>query len=491
MRLPWPKSWNRPIAITATVLVVLAGVGFGLFWWKFLAGEDQVLADETERFHYGTLGGDLIAGIPYPIFMILPRVFPDLLAEHAGAGYGPEKAVHGGYGAFGLAWKEGDRLPIGFSVKKQGYERVTVNCALCHTTVYRFDPEENPSFATGGPSHGLNVQGMLRFLFAAARDRRFTGTRMLPEMALQFPFDWLDLAIYQFYLIPKTKVLLRLAERELAWMDDRTAWGPGRDDAFNLPKFIITRASPEEDDSVGNTDFPALWQMAQRDGHLLHWGGEAKTVAAVNATSAIGTGALPVGDFNDTMAWLEDFMRDLSPPPFPTERIDQSQTDRGAALFQEHCADCHDGPRTGTAIPLEEIGTDPEHVLTWTEEDAISMNRRTSFLGLIDAELQAAQGYVARPLVGVWLLAPYLHNGSVPTLMDLLTPPSGRPAVFWRGYDLYDPDRLGFEAVGPRAKAHGFRHDTALKGNGNSGHDYGTALPEADKQALIEFLKTL
>ena len=77
-------------------------------------------ADARARFHYGSLGGELVAGIPYPIFMILPRVFPDLVERYATEGYGPEKPGYGGYGAFGLAWEEGERLPVGLSIKRLG-----------------------------------------------------------------------------------------------------------------------------------------------------------------------------------------------------------------------------------------------------------------------------------------------------------------------------------------------------------------------------------
>ena len=108
------------------------------------------------------------------------------------------------------------------------------------------------------------------------------------------------------------------------------------------------------------------------------------------------------------------------------------------------------------------------------------MNRVTAALGMDDAKLQGAQGYVARPLVGVWLLAPYLHNGSVPTVYDLLTPPAQRPVMFHRGYDVLDLDKLGFVSSGEQAQASGFRFDTRLRGNGNGGHAYGTELAVPD-----------
>ena len=126
--LPAPRR-RRSWAVAAcrlrlAAVVLAAGLGF-VVWWKFFSSEPQPFADARARFHYGSLGGELVAGIPYPIFMILPRVFPDLVERYATEGYGPEKPGYGGYGAFGLAWEEGERLPVGLSIKRLGQERVT------------------------------------------------------------------------------------------------------------------------------------------------------------------------------------------------------------------------------------------------------------------------------------------------------------------------------------------------------------------------------
>ena len=98
---------------------------------------------------------------------------------------------------------------------------------------------------------------------------------------------------------------------------------------------------------------------------------------------------------------------------------------------------------------------------------------------------------MAVPLDGIWSRAPYLHNGAVPSLADLLEPPEARPKTFYRGYDVYDQQRVGFVFAGPEAEAEGWKLDTSLPGNSNGGHLWGTALPPAQKQALIEYLKTL
>lgn len=89
---------------------------------------------------------------------------------------------------------------------------------------------------------------------------------------------------------------------------------------------------------------------------------------------------------------------------------------------------------------------------------------------------------------GIWLRAPYLHNGSVPTLCDLLNLPNERPQTFHRGYDFYDPVKVGFQepperAVGPlgQMEQRYFLFDTRRRGEGNGGHFYGTTLPPGQK----------
>ena len=89
------------------------------------------------------------------------------------------------------------------------------------------------------------------------------------------------------------------------------------------------------------------------------------------------------------------------------------------------------------------------------------------------------------PLDGIWMRAPYLHNGSVPTIEALLVSPKNRPVKFKRGCDTFDSKAIGFTC------SEGFEFDTSLKGNSNSGHDYGTSLSIEDKTVLIEYIKSL
>jgi hypothetical protein len=99
--------------------------------------------------------------------------------------------------------------------------------------------------------------------------------------------------------------------------------------------------------------------------------------------------------------------------------------------------------------------------------------------------------YKARPLEGIWATAPYLHNGSVATLYDLLQPPAHRPASFRVGARAFDPKKVGY-VTDPSAAGNSFVFDTTLPGNSNKGHVYGVgSLTETQRLELLEYLKTL
>jgi hypothetical protein len=98
--------------------------------------------------------------------------------------------------------------------------------------------------------------------------------------------------------------------------------------------------------------------------------------------------------------------------------------------------------------------------------------------------------YRARPLDGIWASAPYLHNGSVPTLHDLLLPPANRPPVFTVAGARFDPVRVGFAQDGG-AIATSDVLNTARRGNGNGGHLHGTGLDPQQRLDLLEYLKSL
>ncbi|WCU49425.1 hypothetical protein KKY78_15285 [Pseudomonas aeruginosa] len=98
--------------------------------------------------------------------------------------------------------------------------------------------------------------------------------------------------------------------------------------------------------------------------------------------------------------------------------------------------------------------------------------------------------YKARPLNGIWASPPYLHNGSVATLYDLLLPPDLRPRTFYTGSVEFDPVNVGY--ITDAGGANRFLFDSGEPGNANGGHDYGNAqFNEQQRRALVEYMKTL
>lgn len=94
----------------------------------------------------------------------------------------------------------------------------------------------------------------------------------------------------------------------------------------------------------------------------------------------------------------------------------------GKAVFDKSCAGCHASERTGKPIPVNEVGTSPARLETWNKDAAIAANKVMSDMGIERKGLveEPLVGYIATFLDGIWLRAPYSHNGSVPTLRDLL-----------------------------------------------------------------------
>jgi hypothetical protein len=107
----------------------------------------------------------------------------------------------------------------------------------------------------------------------------------------------------------------------------------------------------------------------------------------------------------------------------------------------------------------------------------------------LDGMVQSLLSYKAAPLAGVWSTAPYLHNGSVPTLYDLLSPPEKRPKLFYLGDHEFDPRKVGYQSRALEGVTSAF--DTAIPGQSNAGHSYGTGITEDERLALLEYLKTL
>ena len=241
----------------------------------------------------------------------------------------------------------------------------------------------------------------------------------------------------------------------------------------------------------------------------------------------------------ESPVWPEDIL-----PP-----IDRDKAERGRRLYAAQCVSCHalierDDPHReviAMVTGLDVVGTDPTSAMNlataripsgkleggsaWNggtygaEEPALrilfdlvsrslarqpiaavrtSVAARLHHLSKAEKQGQHARkteadttadlrAYKARPLNGAWASSPYLHNGSVPTLYDLLLPPAERPARFAVGRLEYDPRKVGYVSDGEVP----WVLDTTVKGNSNQGHELGTTLTDDERWALVEYLKTL
>lgn len=476
--------WKRRL-LTLFVLVVVIGAVLGFTaWYKFFRQvDDGPFATAEERFLYGSIDAENNAGLPYWVWVALPRVFPDLLLGNG----------QGGYRAFGVPWEQGHEMPAGFTKKIIGFPRVANNCAICHATTYRTKADEAPKIIAAGPNHTFNLQAMLRFLANCAADVRFNADTLLAEITQHTKLSLIDRLAYRYVLIPRTRQALLARSGQLAWMNRPhwPDWGVGRDDPMNLTKYFLTNMP--WDRTVGNADFPSIWNLGLREGKNLNWGGETPAPISVIIDSALGLQADPKTVVEQSK-WLLGFLTGKRAPKYPTEfPVDAILAAKGKILYDAQCGSCHatGSARVGTVIPITEIGTDPNRLDTWTQEAADKANAAVAKLGIQRVGLIKTNGYQAVPLDGVWMRAPYLHNGSVPNLRELLEPVENRSKVFYRGYDVFDPVNVGFDAQSADAIRLGFKFDTSIKGNGNQGHLYGTTLSAEDKSALIEYMKTI
>lgn len=487
----------RKLKIGVLIFVVAAAVGAYVGWdrgFREHPQPDWVMKDDSTRFMYGSIGAEWDAGIPYWVLVVLPRMFPDKLP-------GP-----GGYAAFGVPWEQGQDFPVGFTKKTIGFPRVANNCAACHTATYRTSPDAKPVLVPLGPGHTSNIEGFFRFLIDCAKDPRFNGDNILAEILLNTELDLIDKFLYRFVIIPIMKKRLLEREYQFQWIynDAYPDWGRGRDDAMNLTKYFMIEVDPPDDGTFGPTDFPSIWNLKKYDSaeggdnpQRMNLAGDTWDAYSVIIDSALGLlGAEPkdTDEFLEHVRWTVEYAKNMPPPPFPFE-IDTALATAGEAVFDQHCGACHgpDSPRVGRPMPLADIGTSRDRVDTWGKDFAIESNKVVGRMGierrgLVEEELI---GYNVPHLDGIWLRAPYLHNGSIPSLRDMLIPAAQRPKLFYRGYDVYDPDKMGFITAGEEAEKVGTAYDVTRKGNGNQGHEFGTTLARSEKDALIEYLKTL
>lgn len=471
---------HRPVAGAALALLIGGGglLGTGLYVNLLKAEPDVRFADPEEQFKYGAIGLAASARIPYYLWQVLPELCSDKLPD-------PVQ----GWASLGLIFEADHELPVGFAKRQIGYPSVEPNCALCHTGTYRTEPAAPPAMILGGPAHTLDLQAFQWFLYDCAQSPQFTPQTILAAIQKHQPLTWFQRLLYRWVIIPSAKAGLASQEQGYAWQKSRPLQGRGRTDTFNPTKITVFHGA--DDGSIGTVDLPAIWNQRARQGMWLHWDGNNNAITERNFAAAMAIGATPDSVLPENFQIVTNYVLNLPPPSFPFP-IDMAQAQRGWVLFERECAACHafGGAAVGTVTDISAIGTDAHRLQSFTAELVADFHSVQEGLFHFEA-YRKTTGYSNLPIDGAWARAPYLHNGAVPTLWDLLQRPEDRPKTFYKGYTVYDPNQLGFTHQGAEAAKAGFLLDTALPGNGNQGHLYGTTLTATEKWDLIEFLKTL
>ena len=455
----------------------------------------------------------------------------------------------------------------------------------------------------GMPAHSMDLEAYFTFLFRCAEDPRFNESTILGAIDAAAQRGWgrsvsgIERALTKIGVRELRKTLLE-RRQQLHYLSGLAhapgepvvpRFGPGRIDTFSPYKSI--QFGFPFDGTYGIADYPSIWNQRPREGMHLHWDGNNSSVFERNISASIGAGVTPVSIDMPRMLrvarWIgapppensgleyvfqnrahsgadpfQPFIDEMPIPNYPFP-IDQVAAARGHKLFRTYCARCHgdwttaSGPTTaaneslpgvGQVVPLPDIQTDAARLESYTEALRNNQYRLGSSQWWRFSNFRKTNGYANSPLDGVWIRAPYLHNGSVPSLYDLFSRPCTpedyatlgltaqtdlnqlaadpdrvakmiaqarslrvRPPVFYRGDDQYDQKYGGFRcdrARGDDGRATFFYSTIriadgkieSLYGNGHQGHyekvfsdgaSYGDELPIDSLWALIEFQKLL
>jgi cytochrome c2 len=456
-----------------------------------------------------------------------------------------------------------DGLPVGMAkeVSPDG-EFVSINCAACHTGQISFNG--TTIRIDGGPAMhdvaGFFVNaylGIAQTAVPSPRFGRFARKVLGANDSLGARFK-LRVAMGKALFAPPMYAQAEALVRGLY----PTKEGFGRLDALGRGGNLMLATGLDEKRNLvvanGPVGYPHLWGTPFFD--WVQWNGSITQPLGRNIAEALGVNT-PVtlkgapADLFDSrvniqnLFLLEETLKKLEPPRWGEDvlgTIDQAKATQGAALYQQHCASCHDGQMTPpnefgktfvriNMYGLALIGTDPTTAVNFNKRLAytgqlsqppVGLPERLTATGALQAvttavakrkfaelnispEMQnemngfrpnivrAPLAYRARNMDGIWATPPYLHNNSVPNMYQLLLPAAQRDKNFYVGNLQYDPKVLGFVTT----KSDGaFQLQTNITGNSNAGHEFrdglrgkgiiGPLLTDEERWAIIEYLKT-
>jgi cytochrome c553 len=488
--------------------------------------------EKHEAFLYGPTGTELM---PLAVFEVLPDMFPDYF-QPAGKEAG-DWIDQFGFNRGTPNVNEG--LPLGFSLTnyrpKSGAPSpvrfVGFSCSMCHVSQIR--RADKPSVLVEGMGNYsvdfiawvdavrsalLNEDRLTVDTIGEAYEKKFNQPLSFGEKAMISV--WLP-GTRKFFKdnLPKyDEPFHGLAARDPQLMPN----GPARTQPFrNLIRLVLDRPATSGDHAFCKV--PTLYEQGNRV-----WGqydGSIGNRLSRSVLAAIATGAtienLIIPDVSNGVISAVDYTVTLKGPRyeqiFPAEaaKLDAAKVERGRQLYMQSCASCHgvrnpqtgkweNGAFTGQVVPIEQIKTDPERVnFRYNESlpDALyaffpdGHPLRPKREDIRPGPAGTTRGYINSPIESVFARAPYLHNGAVLTLAELINLKPRRTVVY-RGANTYDPIDVGLASPLQPETAIYYRFDTSMRGNSNQGHDYpwafhGPGWNQAALEDLLEFLKTL
>ena len=479
---------------------------------------------------FGMLSTDNLTNnaVPYKLLRVLPDVVPEAFFAVESAPWRPNRSAP--LARFGYVYVRdsndaSDPEDAVGQVRGMAHrtwpdvtlELVANNCSACHAG-RSWDAQGMPVDAPvwGIPNHAIDFDGLVRAVLRAMNDPRASDAALLTAMQARFPrMAQEELRTYERLLLPRFRAALR--ERTALWGSVHP-WqfgGPGMSHGVAVLRDVVDskplQRTPAEYPAAF-TKIPAVYVSAERQRILI----DASYVATdaqlppfvanmVGFLPVLGTPPADALQQADTLRQVAAFVATLRPPAFPGH-IDAAAAQRGAVLYADHCVDCHGRKDANGAchpgaepVALSVIETDATRA---TADNAATVRAfNATAVGKV-MRVEPSGGYQPPSLCGVWANAPYLHNGSVPTLWHMLHP-KARPVRFWVGGHRLDLDKVGIagrlDASGTWRDDSGYLPwsephlvDTRTPGRSNAGHTKQVStLTEAEKCDLIAFLKTL
>lgn len=448
-----------------TVLLLLSPLLF-----SFITGDEtgpmpilpttQQEGDVQKGYEYLTTGDFLKSGLPYGVFVM---------------NNGKEKA--------NLLVREGKNGTVGHGynvIENNGIEMVTPTCLQCHAEVF----DSMLIIGLGNTTvdfsrtSKVDVKTRINLLKTMAPKQYEAAEPFLTAFATSYPL--LETEVRGVNTADRLAAILAAHRnpQTLEWSDSAL---------LEIPEEVIP------------TDVPAWWLMKKKNAMFYTGFGRgdfSKFMMLSNLLTVTDTAeAREVSShFGDVLAYIKT----LEPPKYPKE-INSKLAAEGKVLFEYNCSGCHGtygsgGSYPNMLIPASMVETDSALC------NAIVANKRfidwfnTSWFvqGDNPAQLVPYNGYIAPPLDGVWVTAPYLHNGSVPTIEAVLDSKL-RPTYWSRDFKNpeYDYEKLGWKHTTHTEPKKKEVYNTTLTGYKNHGHYFGDGLSTSERSAVIEYLKTL